>query len=151
MIPEYKLYHGAVLAELVDLSTTKITVDELSEPGRLTSYLLNDRIGLHIKHSTARLSPWQFTLTKSNLEECQILASNLEHVFLVFVCHTDGMVILNISEFEDLASYDKFDQLWIRVSRRKNEWCTLTVSSSDWFIKKPYGVQEIVDYLNTKY
>ena len=147
MIPEYKLFHGAVLAELVDVSAYAISFDELSEPGRLTSYLLNEKIGLHIKHSTSRLPPWQFTLTQSNIEECEILASGLTEVYLAFVCHTDGIVVLNFQELKHLFSGNVSDQMWIKISRGRKKWYSVSASASRYVVKKPQGVKEIIDHL----
>jgi hypothetical protein len=75
MIPEYKFYHGAVLADLIDRSNRPIQIDELDEPGRLLNYALNGDIGIQIKYSSARLGPWSFTFSPSNIEDLEDLGA----------------------------------------------------------------------------
>lgn len=148
MIPEYKLYHGAVLAELVDVLTKKVSIDELVEEGRLTSYVLDDRVGLHVKHSSKKLSPWQFTFTRANVHELGLLQLTHRDSFVVLVCHTDGMVCLTIEEMLALLSLNT-DQPWIRVSRHRGEWYSVSGSASDTPRKRPDGLGVLVDCLNS--
>lgn len=147
MIAEYKFYHGVVLAELVNLMVGPLAIDELIEEGRLSSYVLNDKIGLQIKHCTNRLHPWQFTFTKLNLVQLLTLQERFARVFVVLVCHEDGMVSLTLEEAISILSAGDSEQAWIRVDRRRNEWYSVNGGASALPNKKPQGVQPIVQAL----
>lgn len=144
MIPDYKLYHGAVLAELVHELTEPVSIDELSEEGRLSSYILNGSIGVHIKHSAQRLHPWQFTFTKQNLIELGQLRSRYSAVFIILVCCTDGMVCINLDEAASLLKIGDSEQAWLRVDRRRRKWYEVTGSGGDLGSKLPSGLDSLV-------
>jgi hypothetical protein len=147
MIPEYKLFHGAVLAELVDCMHRSIAIDELVEDGRLTTYVLDGHAGLHIKHSMQRLSPWQFTFTQANVHELGLVGFSHEHAFVVLVCHTDGMVCLTLDELKSLLAFGQSDQAWVRISRHRGEWYSVCGSGGDLGRKRPEGLDMIVQCL----
>jgi|CXWL01.1.fsa_nt_gi hypothetical protein len=147
MIPEYKFYHGAVLAELIDVLEKPVAVEELMEDGRLTSYVLDAKIGLHIKHSTKRLNPWQFTFTPANTHELGLLQFSYRDSFVVLVCHTDGMVCLTVDEVQFLLSFGLGDQASIRASRHRNELYTVSSGSAELPRKKPIGLGPIAEML----
>src|SRR5690606_2955010 len=73
MIPEYKLYHGAVLADIVDRCDGAVAIRECIDAGRLLNYVLDDRIGLQIKYSTARLGPWSFSFSSRHVAQLRSL------------------------------------------------------------------------------
>jgi hypothetical protein len=148
MIAEYKFYHGAVLAELVNLKIGSLAIDELYEDGRLSSYILDGKVGLQIKHSANRLHPWQFTFTKANLVQLLALQQNYGFVFVVFVCHDDGMVALTLEEITEVLAPGESEQAWIRVDRKKNEWYSINGGAAELPGKRPQGVQKIIQALD---
>jgi hypothetical protein len=148
MIPEYKLYHGAVLAELVDRLPKSVAIDELAEDGRLTSYVLDGRIGLHVKHSMQRLSPWQFTFTAANVNELGFLQMTHNNSFVVLVCRTDGMVCLTVDELKSLLAFRQGDQSWVRVSRHRRELYSVCGAAGELPRKKPDGLDPIIKCLS---
>ena len=147
MIADYKFYHGVVLAELVNLMEGPIVIDELVEDGRLSSYVLNSRIGLQVKHSTSRLHPWQFTFTKANLVQLLALQQEYAEVFVVMVCNTDGLVSLTLDEITSVLESRTSDQAWIRVDRRRHEWYSVSGGAVELEGKRSQGVQKIVQAL----
>lgn len=147
MIPEYKLYHGAVLASLVHELNVPVTIDELSEAGRLSSYILNGHIGLQIKHSSQRLHPWAFTFTRQNFAELLTLRETCAQVFLVLVCHTDGMVCLTLDEVAAIVTVANSEQAWLKVDRRRGKWYSVNGSGS-LPMKRPKGLGALVEDLN---
>lgn len=148
MIPEYKFYHGSVLVELVNLRNGALSIDELNEDGRLSSYVLDGAVGLQIKHSSNRLHPWQFTFTKSNLVQLLALRHSYQVVFIVLVCHDDGMVTLTLEEVTEILATGESDQAWIRVDRKKNEWYSVYGGAAELPGKRPQGLQRIVQTLD---
>lgn len=148
MIREYKLYHGAVLAELVDCLAKPVAISELVEDGRLTSYVLDGFVGLHIKHSAKRLNPWQFTFTSANAYELGLLQISHADCFVVLVCHTDGMVCLTINELLSLLAFGQSDQAFIRIARHRNQQYAVSSGSGELPRRKPDGLGPILDCLN---
>jgi hypothetical protein len=142
MIPEYKFYHGAVLAELIDCMRKSVAIEELVEEGRLTSYVLDGRVGLHIKHSEKKLTPWQFTFTQANARELGLLQMSHENSFVVLVCHSDGMVCLTVEELVSLLTFKQGEQASISVSRQRNELYAVASSTRE-LPRKPIGLQSI--------
>lgn len=150
MIPDYKFYHGAALGELIDISPVDIIVGELREQGRLGSYILDNRIGMHVKHSTARLTPWQFTLTLSNMADCAELRRRFQTVFVVFVCGSDGIVALDLFEVVSLINGASGDQAWLRIERRRGKWYSVYGVAGNEPIKKPRGLSSVIDALSAQ-
>jgi len=147
MIADYKFYHGVVLAELVNHMVGPLSIDELIEEGRLSSYILDDKIGLQIKHSTNRLHPWQFTFTKQNLLQLLSLQQKFGSVFIVLVCNEDGMVTLTLEEVTAILTTGESEQAWIRVDRKRNEWYAVNGGAAELPNKTPQGVQPIIQAL----
>lgn len=147
MIADYKLYHGAVLAEIVKKAHRPVSINELGEEGRLSSYILDGWVGIQVKHSTQRLYPWAFTFTKANLVEILTLRETCPSVYIVLVCRTDGMVCLMLEELLEILSIGESEQAWIKVDRRKGKWYSLTGAASTLTRKKPKGVDPVVDVL----
>ncbi|ERI13742.1 hypothetical protein O206_23395 [Ochrobactrum sp. EGD-AQ16] len=118
MIPEYRLFHGAAICALIDQSPFELAITHLGADGRLGFYILNQRIGIYIKHSTARLTPWQFSFSGQNIHQFRELRSRCISTFVVLVCGWNGIVCLDESELKTVASTDDNEQPWIRVTRR---------------------------------
>ena len=148
MIPEYKLYHGAFLAELVQRLERPVWIDEHSEPGRLSSYVIDEKVGVQVKHSSQRMHPWPFTFTRQNLIEMDALAVKCPANFVVFVCHTDGMVCVPLDEVQNLLEVGDSDQAWIRIDRRKRQWYSVSGGKGELPNKKPRGLDVLIDLLN---
>lgn len=149
MIPEYKFFHGAVLAEIVHILDRPVSIDELFEEGRLSSYVLDGRVGLYVKHSAVRLHPWQFTFTKQNFAELLALRERIEKVFLVLVCNTDGMVCLRMEELMGLIGASASEQSGIRIDRRRGQWYSVYGGRTELPEKRPKGVEIILSELRT--
>lgn len=148
MIPEYKLYHGAALAELVHKMTAAISINELNESGRLSSYVFNECVGAQIKHSTQRLSPWAFTFTKANMTELLALRDRLDDVYVVFVCESQGFVCLSITEMLTIIDIGGSDQTWIRIERRRGKLFRVHGAQGELSSKKPNSLDLLVRRLS---
>ncbi|MDV6330021.1 hypothetical protein [Asticcacaulis sp. 201] len=148
MVPEYKFYHGAALCEIIDICPFDIKIGELKEDGRLTSYVVDQKIGLQVKHSSARLPPWSFSFTSANWDELIILSKLYKkNVFLIFVCSDVGFVTIDIQCVLELLSNGQAEQAWIRISRKRGKWFEVSGNSGRQAIKRPTGVAPILDAL----
>lgn len=147
MIPDYKLYHGAVLAELVHQLDSPVLIDELEENGRLSSYVLNSNVGVYIKHSGQRIRPWQFTFTPDNLAEIAELHQRLGSIFVAFVGPTMGMLCLTWSELLSVMDVGGSGQAWIRIDRPRGKQYSVFGTKGALAYKKPSGLAPLLEKL----
>jgi len=85
MIKEFEFYHGAVLANLLHESGQDIIIETFPSESN-ASYVVNKNIGLFIKHSTKRMSPWRFSFMQEHQDEILRMKNKLGEVFLLLVC-----------------------------------------------------------------
>jgi len=121
MIPEYKLFHGAVLADMIDRAEFSITISELTEEGRLLNYVINDDVALHIRYATQRLRPWGFNFTSAQMLELDRIQGLHSATFLALVCRTDGILITEWADVRTSLTINGSEQAWLRADRRKRE------------------------------
>lgn len=128
MIKEFEFYHGAVLANLLHGSGQSITIEPFPSESN-ASYIVNRNIGLFIKHSIKRMSPWRFSFAKEHQDEILGMKNKLGEVFLLLVCGEDGIVALNFEELKKVFNETHGPVEWISVSRNKNT--EYTIKGSD--------------------
>ena len=119
MSHEFEFYHGIALCKIIHKSS-HTTIRLYSEKGN-SSYIVNDNIGIFVKYSTKRMSPWQFTFIKSHCDELFGMMNSLKTVFLVLVCKDDGIVCLNSKEIKTLLYSVLNKPQSLSVSRRPRE------------------------------
>lgn len=120
MIGEFEKYHGSALRELIVGVGCPIKIEAYDDIGRVNTYRINGRIGMHLKHSSKRLPPWQFTYLDENLSEIERLAELCKSVWLIHVCGQDGAVALSLSEFWSVNPRGGETTSFIRVDRDRN-------------------------------
>lgn len=143
MIPEYKRFQGAVLAEIIDQYPGAVRIEEWPVKGRMSSYVLNDSVGLHVKHCGSRMRPWMFTFSKANFDELERLNARCSAVFVVLVCWLDGMVCLSHDEFQSITPNDA-ERAWVRAERRKREWYMVSGPIQTLPARKGTGVEPML-------
>jgi hypothetical protein len=114
---DYERYHGVVLRELIVKAEAPLLIETRDDTGRVNSFRLNGRTGIHIKHSSKRLAPWQFTFNEDNWREVQILCEECLSAWVVFVCGLDGIVCLSVAELEKVTEAEAASTRFIRVNR----------------------------------
>ena len=139
---EYEQYHGIVIRTLVVRLEDGISIKALDAHGIVNSFLINNSVGLYIKHSSKRMTPWLFCFTEDNLVELQILQENSDSTFTSLVCGHDGFLTLSIEELQCLSDKKQSDNsLTIHVKRRKRHM--YSVGGRDKLEhKKPRGFSE---------
>jgi hypothetical protein len=61
MFDDYEFYQGVVLRNLIVNADFSVMVRPFVREGRIIAFVVNSRIGVFMKHSTKRMSPWRFT------------------------------------------------------------------------------------------
>jgi hypothetical protein len=129
VIKQVEFYHGAVLARLVRGRISQGVTIRAYEAGR-SGYILNESIGLYVKYSANRLTPWSFNFSSEHQEEISNLKSECTTLFVALVCGEDGIACLSQLEYRALLD-DQFESTgWIKVSRRTREKYLLTGSDA---------------------
>lgn len=148
MIPDYKLYHGAVLAEIVDKFDGAVSFRESIAPGRLLNYVVNDEVGLQIKHSAARLRPWGFSYPKAHIDQLKDLLKVYPSTFAVLVCHMDGFVAISASQLITSLQAVDSGQAWLRIDRKRREMYRVFGPSGEFPTKFRTTCEPIIEALN---
>ena len=151
MIREFELYHGAVLGKLIR-AENDLVIEQYPGFGRNSAYVINKRVGLYVKYSTNRLTPWTFTFKQEHQDEIFEMKSVLEDVFVALVCHHNGIVCVSHGELKQMLDNEHDPSEWIRASRHIRE--KYSVSGSNGRLGYKIGENEfpdkILDYLSVE-
>ena len=117
MSDEYEFYQGLVLRHLVVNSELSLFLRPFVREGRINAFAINGRVGIFMKHSAKRLSPWRFTFTIEQAADLLDLESKLPESFAVFVCGDDGLVTIDIANLHGIVSFQETEHAWVRIER----------------------------------
>ena len=120
MIKEFEFFHGLVFARIIHGIQDSISVKAFPTESN-SSYVINNQIGIYIKYSTKRMTPWRFTFKKEHQEEIDQMKKSMEKVFLLLVCNDDGIVCLSYDELRQILDEQHEPIEWISASRHKRE------------------------------
>ncbi len=118
MIPELDRYQGVVFRQLLlgHGGVLRLAVADLA--GRVDTFSL-DGAAFQVKHSSKRLSPWQFTYFPENLAELARLQTSYQPVWVFLVCGIDGVLGLSWQELTSIVDPAASLASSIRVSRSR--------------------------------
>jgi hypothetical protein len=119
MIAEIDRYHGIVFRQLLVGQLKPMTIAVANRSGRVDCFVVDGR-PIQIKHSSKRLSPWQFTYPPEQLEELATLKQEFGRVWIMLVCGIDGVVALTLSELESIVQRGEGGAASVRVSRGRH-------------------------------
>jgi hypothetical protein len=145
MTDEYEFYHGSLLRSLIVECGMPIEVTADDKLGRVDSFAINRQVAVHIKHSEKRMSPWQFTFSRDNVEELIHLDDKYSSLFICFVCGDDGFLCITPEEFLSVTGPAKSDTYWLRISRPRNKMYEVTGNDGTLESKKARGISQVVD------
>jgi hypothetical protein len=149
MIKEFERYHGVVLREIVVSAEASTTLRAFDDYGRVNSFIVGDEWGLHIKHSSKRLPPWQFTFHDDHIEEISGLEKQCPAgVWIALACGDDGVVLITPDELRGMNEWDEQRTWFVRVTRDRHTMYHLNGSAADLPFAKPRGVTALVSLLN---
>lgn len=147
MIKEFEFYHGVVFTKLIHSSIGKFSITSFPTDGN-SSYILNEKIGLYIKYSAKRMSPWRFSMQKEHQDELLAMRNQLSDVFLLLVCGKDGIVTLSFEEVKQILNDAHGQVEWISASRNPRK--EYTIKGSDGKLSRKVGkidfIGKIVKY-----
>lgn len=121
MIHEYERYYGTVFMELFEQSQSKLSIEPINT--ERTSFLINGKLGLYIKHSSSRSNSWSFGFRAVDYEAIRELNKISEEIAFACVCGFHGVTILNNSDFAICAGFpeDLNSRITVRT-KLKGSW-----------------------------
>lgn len=141
MIKEFEFYHGVVFSKLIHNIPDGISIKLYSSPSN-ASYVINDNIGIYIKHSTKRMSPWRFSFQKIHQDEILQMQQQLRNIFVLLVCGKDGVVTLSFKELKTILNNMHSETEWISASRTRNK--EYSIKGSDRSLEKKIGKKDFL-------
>lgn len=130
MIRDFEFYHGLVFARILHGTQRPLSLRPFQSVSN-AAYVVNDNVGIFIKYSAKRMTPWRFTFMKEHQEEIDLLKSSVERVFLVLVCGDDGVVCLNYLELKQILDNQHDPIEWISATRHKREMYSVKGSNGE--------------------
>ena len=144
MINEFEYYHGVALRSIIANSPEGITIEAKDLSGRINSYIINNSVGVHIKHSTKRLSPWQFSFSIQNLQEILEVRREARSMWLVLICGPDGVVAISLEDFASITESRPGGVAPIRIDRGPDKMYRVSGNAGALPFRKARGVMPIV-------
>ena len=120
MIKEFEFFHGVVFARILHGTRHAVSLKPFQSESN-ASYVVNEAIGIYIKYSSKRMTPWRFTFLKQHQAEIDSLKSAVKNVFLILVCNDDGVLCLSYSELKQILDSQHGSFEWISATRHKRE------------------------------
>lgn len=136
MIKEFEFYHGTIFTRLIHNYGEPVIIRPYPTSSN-SSYILNDTIGLYVKYSSKRMSPWRFSMQKLHQDEILQMKNQLSEVFILLVCGEDGIVTLSFDELKQILDHAHDETEWISATRNPRK--EYTVKGSDGKLSKKIG------------
>lgn len=117
MLDDYEFYQGVVLRQLSIESETSTSFRPFLREGRINAFVVNGRVGVYMKHSSKRMSPWRFSFNIDQASDLLDLEQKYPDSFVVFVCGTDGLVTLSFADLHTIVSFQESENAWVSIAR----------------------------------
>jgi hypothetical protein len=147
MPDDYEFYQGVVLRQVVTQARTPVRLGVFRTQGRVNSFILDNAIGLFIKHSSNRMPPWQFTFHSEQAREFKALAKHYKPSFAAFVCGDDGFAVVQDTDVWILVEFKSNEQAWVRIERRRRSLYSISGNRAALPTKVPRGPGLVIDAL----
>ena len=142
-------YYGAVILRLLENLGVEVpeTNFSLSTGKSKSSFIIHgitptsfgkgvkSSVGLFIKISNKRLSPWRYSFDKVHQDEIYELYKNYGEVFIAFVAADDGIACVNFLQLKTFLDEQHDEQEWVSVSRKRNE--NYRIKGNDGSLERP--------------
>jgi hypothetical protein len=127
MISEFEFYHGVAFARLLHATQREVMIKPYSVSDN-AAYVIDGSIGVYIKYSLKRLSPWRFSFQQRHRQKIGEMRNDLGKVFLLLVCNEDGIVILTFDELTQILNNSQEGTEWISATRNKRQMYSISGS-----------------------
>jgi|SRR5713101_8747665 len=120
MISEFEFFHGMTFARMLHVTQRQISIKPYSTTDN-AAYILDGTMGVYIKYSSKRLSPWRFSFQKRHQNKILEMKNEIGTVFLLLVCNDDGVVVLTFEELRQILNENHEPVEWISASRNRRQ------------------------------
>jgi|SRR3989344_791475 len=120
MLKEFEFFHGIVFARMLHATQKQFSIKPFPTSDN-ASYVINEKVGIYIKFSSKRLTPWSFSFQKRHQDEILRMRNELGEMFVLLVCNDDGIVGLNFDEVRNILDEVHEDAEWISVARSRGQ------------------------------
>lgn len=120
MLKEFEFFHGVIFARILHQAKALVCIKSYPTPCN-ASYVVNDDIGIYVKYSSKRMSPWRFSFQKEHQDEILEMKDKLKKVFIIFVCNDDGIVCLSFDELKEVLDTEHCITEWVSIARGPRE------------------------------
>ena len=100
MIDEFQSYYGIILYSLFRNNLSSLTIK--SVVNYKNGFIINSNKGLILKHSTARLSPWNFSFGDSDKSLIADFKNEAMDYIVAFACGFSGVCVIHQKELKIL-------------------------------------------------
>jgi hypothetical protein len=128
-IKEFEFYHGAALLRLTSSFDDGAWIVRRNDIGA-GCYALDGEVGLYVKYSTARMTPWQFSFAAAHVAVLVALRKHFRAVFVILVCGGNSVVTINGTDAERLIGNDSTGG-WLSVRRKPRQMCAVSGTRGD--------------------
>ncbi len=142
MISEFEFFHGVVFARMLHATQRQLSIRPYSTSDN-AAYLIDGTLGIYIKYSSKRLSPWRFSFQKRHQDKIVEMKKNIGDVFLLLVCNDDGVVVLNFDELKQILSENSQAVEWISATRNRRQM--YSIKGSDGKLSFKVGKDEFLN------
>lgn len=151
MIGEFEFFHGVVFARMLHATERQLSIKPYSALDNAT-YLIDGRMGIYIKYSTKRMSPWRFSFQKRHQDKISEMKRDVGEVFVLLVCNDDGVVVLTFDELKQILNENYETVEWISATRNRRQMYSIKGSDGklsfkvgrDEFLMKMFGSRSSV-------
>ena len=152
MLDDYEFYQGVVLRQLAVENDYSLSVSfrPFVREGRINAFVMNGRVGVYIKHSSKRMSPWRFTFTIEQAADLLDLEHKFPDSFVVFVCGTDGLVTISFADLHSIVSFQESENAWVSISRPPRTQYELAGNRGELKYKVSRGIGPIPETLRSR-
>src|SRR5436853_7852252 len=147
MLDEYEFYQGVVLRHLVVDIPRSISFSPFVREGRISAFVLDGKVGVYVKHSSKRMSPWRFSFTIEQAADLLDLEARYPNMFVVLVCETDGIVVLSAGELHQVVSFVETENAWLRIDRPYRGQYSISGNRAPLPRKVPRGMDAVAEAL----
>jgi hypothetical protein len=150
MLDDYEFYQGVVLRQLAVEADYSISFRPFVRQGRINAFVVNGRVGVYMKHSSKRMSPWRFSFNIDQAADLLDLEQKFPDSFIVFVCETDGLVALTLADLHTIVDFQQSDNAWVSIARPPRTQYELTGNKGELGYKVARGITLIPDTLKAR-
>lgn len=145
MTDEYVPYYGLLLHSLVQANKNGVQIRQIS--GFRNGLLINEKIGLLLKHSTSRLSPWNYSFGQADQKLINHFQVEKVRFKVGLICGFVGVCVVEDTELNHLVDspFTKTSRITIRtisggswdVSGNLGKLKRMKSKSSPWLTMQP--------------